>query len=154
MIMVLISVDLEEEKMYKLYAILIGVLITIMVSFNGTLESHIGNFFAVLVIHIVGLLSISLILIIRKERPVIKKGIPRYLYTGGAIGILLVLVNNICFSNLGASLTLSLGIFGQLLLSSIIDHFGLMGMKVYKFQAKKLIGFSIILVGLIIMTIY
>ena len=97
--------------MYKLYAILIGVLITIMVTFNGVLESHIGNFLAVLVIHIVGLSSISLILLLRQERPTIKKGIPLYLYTGGAIGILLVLVNNICFSNLGASLTLSLGGF-------------------------------------------
>lgn len=140
--------------MYKLYAVLIGVLITIMVTFNGVLESHVGNYLAVLIIHIVGLISISLILIFRKERPVFKKGIPSYLYTGGAIGILLVLANNICFSKLGASLTLSLGVFGQLLLSSIIDHFGLMGMEVYKFQAKKLIGFSIILAGIVIMTIY
>lgn len=140
--------------MYKFYAILIGVLITIMVSFNGVLESHIGNLLAVLVIHLVGLISISLLLTLRKERPGIKKGIPAYLYTGGAIGILLVLVNNICFSNLGASLTLSLGVFGQLLLSAIIDHFGLLGMNVYKFQIKKLIGFSIILTGIIIMTIY
>ncbi|NLK43666.1 MAG: EamA-like transporter family protein, partial [Tissierellia bacterium] len=62
--------------------------------------------------------------------------------------------NNICFSNLGASLTLSLGVFGQLLLSSVIDHFGLMGMDVYKFQPKKLIGFSIILIGIVIMTVY
>lgn len=102
--------------MYKFYAILIGVLITIMVTFNGILESHIGNYLAVLIIHIVGLTSISLILIMKREKPVFKKGIPYYLYSGGAIGILLVLVNNICFSNLGASLTLSLGVFGQLLL--------------------------------------
>ncbi len=140
--------------MYKFYAILIGVLITIMVTFNGILESHIGNYLAVLIIHIVGLTSISLILIMKREKPVFKKGIPYYLYSGGAIGILLVLVNNICFSNLGASLTLSLGVFGQLLLSSVIDHFGLMGMDVYKFQPKKLIGFSIILIGIVIMTVY
>lgn len=140
--------------MYKFYAILIGILITIMVTFNGILESHIGNYLAVLIIHIVGLTSISLILIMKREKPVFKKGIPYYLYSGGAIGILLVLVNNICFSNLGASLTLSLGVFGQLLLSSVIDHFGLMGMDVYKFQPKKLIGFSIILIGIVIMTVY
>ena len=135
MIMVLISVDLGEEKMYKLYAILIGVLITIMVSFNGTLESHIGNFFAVLVIHIVGLLSISLILIIRKERPVIKKeSLDTYILGGHRD--LIGTSKQYLFLKLRASLTLSLGVFGHLLLSSIIDHFGLMGMKVYKFQAK------------------
>ncbi|NLK44611.1 MAG: EamA-like transporter family protein, partial [Tissierellia bacterium] len=70
--------------MYKFYAILIGVLITIMVTFNGILESHIGNYLAVLIIHIVGLTSISLILIMKREKPVFKKGIPYYLYSGGA----------------------------------------------------------------------
>lgn len=140
--------------MYKFYAIIIGALISIMVSFNGILDGYLGNYLSVLVIHIVGLLSVSIILLWRREKPILGKGVPYYLYSGGAIGILLVLVNNICFSNLGASLTLSLGVFGQLLLSSIIDHYGLLGMEVYKFQKKKIVGFAIILTGIIIMTIY
>lgn len=140
--------------MYKFYAVIIGVLISIMVAFNGVLDGYLGNYLSVLVIHIVGLISISIILISRKEKPVFMKEAPYYLYSGGGVGILLVLVNNICFASLGASLTLSLGVFGQLVLSSAIDHFGLMGMDVYKFQKEKLVGFVIILIGIIIMTIY
>ena len=52
-----------------------------------------------------------------------------YLYGAGAIGVLMVLFSNICFAQLGASLTLSLTVFGELVMSCIIDHFGLLGMK-------------------------
>ncbi|WMM24980.1 DMT family transporter [Tissierella sp. MB52-C2] len=140
--------------MYRFYAIFIGVLITIMVTFNGTLDSYLGNYLSILVIHIVGLTAILGILIFKKIKPVFKKEVPLYLYSGGAIGVLLVLANNISFSALGASLTLALGVFGQLILSSAIDHYGLMGMDTYKFHKKKIVGFGIILVGIIIMTIY
>lgn len=140
--------------MYKLYAVIVGAMITIMITLNGILEGYIGNYLSVLIIHMVGLICISIVLFLRKEKPIFKKDIPLYLYGGGAVGIALVMANNICFSNLGASLTLSLGIFGQLLLSSIIDHFGLLDMDVHKFKPKKIVGLSIILIGIIIMTIY
>lgn len=140
--------------MYKFYAVLVGVFISIMVTFNGTLDNYLGNTLSVLIIHIVGLISISFVLILKKGKPVFSKEVPYHLYSGGAIGILLVLVNNICYSNLGASLTLSLGVLGQLLLSSTIDHFGWLGMNTYKFHKKKIIGFIIILIGIIIMTTY
>lgn len=140
--------------MYKFYAITIGVLITIMVTLNGTLDAYLGPYLSVLVIHIVGLLAVSGIFIIKRLKPTFIKGVPLYLYSGGAIGILLVLANNISFAGLGASLTLALGVFGQLILSSVIDHYGLMNMDIYKFRREKIVGFGIILIGIIIMTIY
>ncbi len=140
--------------MYKLYAVLVGAMIAIMISFNGILESYVGSYLSVFIIHLVGLVGIIAVLFLKKEKLKFKKNIPLYLYGGGAVGIGLVMVNNACFSNLGASLTLSLGIFGQLLLSSIIDHFGLLDMAVHKFNPKKIIGLSIIFLGIIIMTIY
>lgn len=140
--------------MYKLYAVLVGIMITIMITFNGILEGYAGSYLSVFIIHIVGLISILIVLFIRKERFKITKGVPLYLYSGGAIGIGLVMANNTCFVNLGASLTLSLGIFGQIVLSSVIDHFALLDMEMHKFKPKKIIGLGIIVIGIIIMTIY
>lgn len=140
--------------MHKFSAAFIGVLIAIMVAFNGTLDSEVGTYLATIIIHLVGLITIIFILIFKREKFLVKEGIPRYLFSAGSIGVFVVAFNNICFSNLGASLTLSLGIIGQLLLSCIIDHFGLLGMKIYKFKKKKLIGFVIIFMGIVIMTIY
>ncbi len=67
---------------------------------------------------------------------------------------MVVFLNNLCFNSIGASLTLSLGIFGQLVLASFIDHYGLFGLDIYKFKKKKFVGFFIILLGLITMIIY
>ena len=140
--------------MYKFYAVLVGAMIALMVSINGILEGYVGNYLAAFIIHLIGLIGITIVLLLRKEKPVFKKNIPFYLYGGGAVGIALVMANNTCFTKLGASLTLSLGIFGQLVLSSIIDHFGLLDMDVHKFNPKKIVGLGIILFGIIIMTIY
>ena len=140
--------------MYKTSAIFIGILIAIMVSFNGVLSKLTNQYVSILIIHGVGLIAVILILIFKKKKFKIFKNIPLYLFSGGLIGVSMVFLNNLCFNLLGASLTLSLGIFGQLVLACFIDHFGLFGLNIYKFKRKKVIGFCIILSGLIIMIIY
>ncbi|WP_027625984.1 DMT family transporter [Clostridium lundense] len=140
--------------MYKLSAVVIGFLIAIMVTINGTLSKGIGDYKSVLIIHIVGLIAVSFVLLLRKEKLKIKEKLPIYLFSAGAIGVFVVLFNNITFNKLGASLTLSLGLFGQLIMSGIIDHFGLFGMEVSKFKPKKTIGFFMVLIGIIVMVVY
>lgn len=140
--------------MYNLYTGLIGVLISIMVAFNGVLANYIGNNYSSVIIHIVGLLGISFILLLNKNKMSIPKNIPLYMYSAGAIGVLTVLFSNISFNALGASITLSLGLLGQSVSSIMIDNYGLFGMKVSKFNKKKIIGFTLISLGIVIMTFY
>lgn len=140
--------------MYKISAVFIGILIAIMVTFNGVLANYTDQYQSILIIHIVGLIAVIFILVLKKEKFIITKNIPIYLFTGGLIGVLMVFLNNLCFNFLGASLTLSLGIFGQLILACFIDHYGLFGLSIYKFKKKKIVGFLIILSGLVTMIIY
>lgn len=140
--------------MYKLGAVIIGFLIAIMVTINGDLSKGIGDYKAVLIIHIVGLIAVSLVLALRKEKLKFKEKVPMYLFSAGAIGVFVVLFNNITFNKLGASITLSLGLFGQLIMSGIIDHFGLFGMEASKFKSKKIIGFLMVFIGITVMVVY
>ena len=140
--------------MYKLYSGLIGVLISVMIAFNGILSNNIGNYPSVIVIHIIGLIGISFILIINKVKLNFGKNIPIYLYSAGAIGVFTVLFNNLSFNTLGVSLTLALGLLGQSVASVVIDHYGLLGMKVIKFKKEKMLGFIIISLGIMTMTLY
>ncbi|HEY8888652.1 MAG TPA: DMT family transporter [Clostridium sp.] len=140
--------------MYKTSAVFIGILIAIMVTFNGVLSKYTDQYVSILIIHGVGLIAVIAILIYKKKKFRIPRNIPLYLFSAGLIGVFMVFLNNLCFNLLGASLTLSLGIFGQLVLACLIDHFGLFGLNIYKFKKKKVIGFFIILSGLIIMIIY
>ena len=140
--------------MYKASAVVIGILIAVMVSINGVLSKYTDQYVSILIIHMVGLIAVSIILIFKRARFSLPKNVPLYLFGGGFLGVFMVFLNNLCFNLLGASLTLSLGIFGQLVLACFIDHYGLFGLGVYKFKKKKVIGFSIILSGLVTMIIY
>jgi bacterial/archaeal transporter family-2 protein len=140
--------------MYKLLSGLIGILITVMLAFNGVLAKNIGNYSSIVIIHLVGLICISFILLIKKIKLKFQNHIPIYLYSAGSIGVVTVLLNNISFNYIGASLTLALGLLGQSLTSIVIDHYGLLGSNVSKFKKQKLLGLAIIALGILIMTLY
>lgn len=142
------------DTMYELYSTLTGILIAVMIAFNGKLSEIIGNNLSTVIVHVVGLVSISLFLILDKRKIVLHKGIPIYLYSAGAIGVFTVLFSNVSFHQLGASLTFSLSLLGQSLASIIVDHFGWLGMKAVKFRKKKFTGLILISLGIVIMAAY
>ncbi|MBQ5696417.1 MAG: DMT family transporter, partial [Clostridium sp.] len=47
--------------MYNILALFIGAIISIMLSFNGTLESNVGSTYSVVIIHAVGLITILIV---------------------------------------------------------------------------------------------
>lgn len=139
--------------MYSLYSVFIGVLIAIMIGLNGTLSNYLGNYSSSLVIHFIGLITISLLLFIKENKITFKKEVPLYIYSGGAIGLIIVLCNNITFNSLGVSLTVALGLLGQSIASIVVDSYGLFNIKIVKFNKKKILGLTLISIGIIIMTI-
>ncbi len=139
--------------MNYIISVFTGALLALMVSLNGTVGEVSGNYASSVIIHIVGLIGIIIVLIVTKSKFRNLKSIPFYMYTGGLIGVLTVIFSNLGFSKLGVSLTVSLGLFGQLVTSIIIDHFGLFNLPVTKFNKKKFIGLVIIIIGILVMTI-
>ncbi|MBE6049943.1 MAG: DMT family transporter [Clostridium sp.] len=140
--------------MFNLLSVFIGILIGIMTSFNGILSTYIGNYTSTVIIHFVGLLGVIVILILTKSKLTFDKSLPLTLYSAGAVGVFTVLFCNFSFPVVGAALVTALGLLGQTLSSIIIDHYGLLGVNISKFNSKKLIGLTIILLGLFIMTVY
>lgn len=138
--------------MYNILALLIGALISIMVSFNSGLEGYVGSTYSVVIIHAIGLIAILIVAAIKKEKMIIKEAIPFYLFLGGIFGVMLTLVNVITIGSIGVALTTALAVFGQLVFSSLVDHFGLFGLTKYEFNPKKLVGLFIVFIGLVIMT--
>jgi len=150
--------------MYGIISAAIGVLIAVMIMFNGAMSSALGNGMALVLIHGTGLLTVVLVICISRMQgkshfPDQYKGfkgiktIPWYLFSAGAVGIIIVVCNNVSFLNIGMSMTLALGLFGQSLTALIFDHFGLLGMEKIRFRRKKLIGLGMIFSGIIIMTV-
>lgn len=140
--------------MNNLISTFIGALISFMILVNGILSDSIGNYSSSVIIHLVGLVSVLIVLAACKSKISIQNGIPVYMYSAGALGVFTVLFSNLSFTQLGVSLTLALGLLGQSISSIVIDHFGLLGMDAVKFKSKKYIGLLIISLGIFVMAAY
>lgn len=139
--------------MYGNLAVLNGILLAIMIFLNSVLSKKIGLYNSTLIYHIFGFILILLISIIRKNKPAKFNQIPIFLFIPGILSVLVIFLNSICSSKIGITLTAGMGLFGQLVLSTLIDHFGLFGMPVIKLRKENVLSFSIIIVGLIFIII-
>lgn len=136
--------------MFKGLAVFDGMLISIMIMINGLLAITIGDYSSLIVIHSVGLIAITIIIFIKKKKISISN-ISFILLMGGAVGVFTVFSNNVCVSKLGLTLTLGLGLLGQIIVSCFVDHFGLFGVKKYKFRPKKTFGILLMCIGIFAM---
>ena len=139
--------------MYSLATIGIGVVISFMLSANGVLQDSVGPFNAMLVVHVCGLVTVLLVMLIGRQRFEFRRDAPWYLFCAGLFGIALLFINNRTFLSLGVTLTISLGILGQLLASGVIDHFGLLGLRRRPFRIRKLGGYDFIIAGIVVMSL-
>jgi transporter family-2 protein len=136
--------------MYKNLALINGVLLAIMIFFNGMLSSITGPYLSTLLFHVLGLFIILVLSLIRKNRLFILN-IPILFFLPGLLSVITILLNNLCIPQIGITLTIGISLYGQLVMSSVIEHFGLYGMPMNRFKKEKILGMSIISLGIIVM---
>lgn len=137
--------------MYKNSALINGVILAIMVFFNGMLASITGPYMSTLIYHTLGLLLIIFISIIKKNRLSNLKEVPLIFLLPGILSVITILLNNISIPKIGVTLAVGVGLLGQLVMSSFVDHFGLFGMPANKIKKEKILGLSIVSLGIIFM---
>lgn len=136
--------------MYYLLSLLTGVLISVMIAFNGGLTELYGVYQATVIVHITGLLFISILLFIKRDRPFAKR-YEWFLYLGGAIGVATTVFNNLAFGRISVSAILALGLFGQSITGLIMDQYGFFNMRKSPFSRRKIIGLLLVFCGIISM---
>lgn len=137
--------------MYKNLALINGLILAIMVFLNGMLASITGPYMSTLIYHVLGLLLIIFISIIKKNRLSNLKEVPLIFLLPGILSVITILLNNISIPKVGVTLAVGVGLFGQLVMSSFVEHFGLFGMPANKIKKEKILGLSIISLGIIFM---
>jgi transporter family-2 protein len=118
-----------------------------MVALNGGLTVQYGVYSATVIVHITGLILISIFLLAKRERPFNKRH-TWFLYLGGIIGVFTTVFNNFAFGRISVSAILALGLFGQSITGLLIDQYGFFGMPIHPFSKQKLIGLFLILSGI------
>lgn len=137
--------------MYQASAMAIGVLISFMLMANGALQIAFGPTVSLVIIHATGTAAmVAFLLIIRASLKNLDT-VPPYLYLAGALGVVLVFLNTKTVASIGLTMTIAFGVIGQLIVSSVIDHYGIFGLEKRPGNPKKLAGLALILSGVFIM---
>ena len=133
--------------MYYFASLMIGILVAVMIAFNGGLTTLYGMYSATVIIHIVGLILIGGIILARREKPFAKR-LPWYLYIGGVLGVATTASVNFAFGKISLSAILALGLFGQSIAGALVDQFGWFGMKKHPFRAYQIPGILLVAGGI------
>ena len=136
--------------MNYLLSLLAGMLISVMVVFNGGLNAQMGAGLSLVIIHVAGLFTIILLMALRKEKFRTSR-LNVFWYLGGLVGILTTLFNLRAFGHISVSAMMALGLLGESLSGLAADHVGFLGIPVRRFRREKLLGGLVALLGILIM---
>ena len=137
--------------MYQASAMAIGTLITLMLFANGSLQTAFGASRSLVIIHATGTLAVLIYLLMKRASFKTTEKIKPYLYLSGVMGVLLVFFNITTVTAIGLTLTIALGLVGQIIASSVVDHYGLFALEERRWNMKKLSGFALIAAGIAVM---
>jgi len=137
-----------------LLALTAGAALPIQASLNGRLGKELGNpMLAALGSFVAGCLVLLVYLLAtRTSFPSlgIVARIPPYLWIGGVLGGLYVTLAIILTPKLGVATTMGLVVAGQIGVSIILDHFGLLGLDKHPVSAGRLFGAILLAAGVIL----
>ncbi|MBL4883392.1 MAG: DMT family transporter [Planctomycetaceae bacterium] len=136
------------DPLKTLGLMLIAAMASMVIPFQAIVNARLGQtlanpFFAALVSFLGGTLALIVLVLVTtpgipawpKETPV-----PWYLMTGGLYGVVFVTVVLVLVPRIGTVNVLAAGIAGQLIMSIIVDHFGILGVPHLPITLPRMIG--------------
>lgn len=143
---------------YILLALLAGATLPTQAAVNNRMAMTVGNpIIAALISFIVGTLSL-LVYIFATGTPMAGllavRSAPPIAWIGGLIGAFFVASTVALVPRLGVAMTFSLVIAGQMVVTLVIDHFGLLGVPVREVSVLRVVGMILIIAGVILIRRY
>ena len=118
----------RRKRLYNLLSLVIGAVVAIMIAINGQLTSAYDLFVSAAIIHVIGTVFSLIVCLCRHQKILVKAEAP-WMYLGGAIGVFTTFGNNLSYGRISMTSIVALVLFGQTVISLLIDSFGLMGME-------------------------
>lgn len=134
-------------------SVLAGILVAFLVRINATLGEHVGVLEATFIIHVVGT-AFALLLVGVRLTPSFWGKLrrrPAYELSGGAIGVVMVLLANITVPPLGVALAVGLFVAADLFFASVSDHFGWLGLPRVPITRRRIVGLVLVLAGVVLL---
>ncbi len=125
---------------------------------QGSINSQLGGFLkspfqAAFINFFVGTLVLLAINIMAKtELPAREsiRAIPLYLFIGGAMGAIYVSSAIILIPKIGVATMLGASIGGQMIVASIIDHYGMFNVSIHAISPGRIFGIILLIIGVVL----
>ena len=135
--------------MYLLLAVAGGVAVGIQAVVNGGLGKKVGTMEASFISFFIGTAALFfIVLFFGKGNFLAISEVPKGQLIGGLLGAFYVLVIIMAVPKIGVSAALIAVILGQILMGSIIDHFGLFGGQKIPIDGKKAVAIVLMLASI------
>jgi transporter family-2 protein len=140
--------------LFYLLVVVAGASVAFQQVLNANLRMQIGSpWWTAAVSYFVGLLF-TLAIACVAPGPRISEIFPRggewLPWTGGIFGAIFIAITILMVPKLGAATTISLIVVGQMILSLVMDHFGLLGLPVQPISLMKLAGVGFLILGVVL----
>lgn len=140
--------------LYILLAFVIGLMIPVQTAVNSRLRTYVlSPFVASFISFLVGTIFLFIMTLATKHSVLIAPSIffnnPLWIWLGGIFGLIGLTTNILLFPKLGGVQTVVLPIMGQIIMSMLIDHFGLFYSPEKSFTILRFIGIVILLLGVL-----
>lgn len=139
------------KLLFYLLPVFAGIAITVQSGINSQLRAAIQHpLLAAFISFIVGTVALGILLIFSKSAlPGLSQyaAVDWYQYTGGLMGAFVVTVTLISVAQIGAANMFVLIVAGQLITATLMDHFGILGMKENPVTMQKLLGILLVIGG-------
>ncbi|OEH93623.1 DMT family transporter [Bacillus solimangrovi] len=137
-----------------IFAFLAGAFITIQGVANSRISVDMGTWQTATITHLTGFIAAFLIMLVVRDIKwkMFKKVNPLYL-SGGSFGAFVVFGNIMAMNRIGATFTIAGLLISQLAVTFLVDSKGWFGVKKQKIELPQFIGFGMMLVGVIILSV-
>ena len=132
----------------------IGIAMTFQTAINSQLREYLYSpLQAALFSFLIGTIALAILVVFQQaEKPSLSdlSHIPWYLWLGGFLGVYAISISIYSAPKLGFLTLSALIIFGQILMSMIIDHFGILGTEKVALNWQRILGGVVIFVGVLL----
>jgi bacterial/archaeal transporter family-2 protein len=136
------------------FALLAGMMLPLQTGVNSQLSRLVGNStMAATISFSVGTVALLLYSVaLRVPLPALGEvsKAPFWIWTGGLLGAFFIVTTTTLASKMSITVMVSLIIAGQLLVSLILDHYGLLGFPVHPITIWRVVGVLLLLVGVVL----
>ena len=133
------------------FIVLIGLAGGMAIGIQGPLSSvitqRLGSLESVFIIHVGGAVAALMPMMVVGSRLGEWRSVPWYALGAGALGLIVITAMGYMIPRIGAAGALITLMAGQILVASILDHFGWLGVAQRSMDIQRIIGFAVVMFG-------